>query len=209
MEFDPAKRIPCHCGSKDCRGFMNWDKRFVAVEATEERQSDASVNDYDAFSKGDQSLGDSASCYSSRTTNEDGFADERSMTSSHMSMSDGDSFTGREESVVARTQVDIAAAVFGMSKDENDLSHPGMSQIYVNTVGSSDHSRIHEDGNDALMYSRGRVKRSFDESDGSSDRSSASLPSSSPTGDERSLQVVIKPMQASPAKRIKLCPESH
>jgi SET domain-containing protein len=24
LEYDPAKRIPCHCGSAECRGFMNW-----------------------------------------------------------------------------------------------------------------------------------------------------------------------------------------
>eukprot|EP00578_Thalassiosira_sp_NH16_P012517 CAMPEP_0181126366 /NCGR_PEP_ID=MMETSP1071-20121207/27587_1 /TAXON_ID=35127 /ORGANISM="Thalassiosira sp., Strain NH16" /LENGTH=1274 /DNA_ID=CAMNT_0023211955 /DNA_START=204 /DNA_END=4025 /DNA_ORIENTATION=+ len=24
LEYDPAKRIPCHCGSLECRGFMNW-----------------------------------------------------------------------------------------------------------------------------------------------------------------------------------------
>jgi hypothetical protein len=24
LEFDKSKRIPCHCGSKECRGFMNW-----------------------------------------------------------------------------------------------------------------------------------------------------------------------------------------
>ncbi len=24
LEYDPAKRILCHCGSADCRGFMNW-----------------------------------------------------------------------------------------------------------------------------------------------------------------------------------------
>lgn len=24
LEYDEKKRIPCHCGAKDCRGFMNW-----------------------------------------------------------------------------------------------------------------------------------------------------------------------------------------
>jgi len=24
LEYDESKRIPCHCGSQDCRGFMNW-----------------------------------------------------------------------------------------------------------------------------------------------------------------------------------------
>jgi len=25
LELDPERRIPCSCGSKQCRGFMNWD----------------------------------------------------------------------------------------------------------------------------------------------------------------------------------------
>jgi len=29
IEYDKSKRIPCHCGSPDCRGFMNWDKKYV------------------------------------------------------------------------------------------------------------------------------------------------------------------------------------
>jgi histone-lysine N-methyltransferase SETD1 len=29
VEFDVAKRIPCNCGARDCRKFMNWDKRYV------------------------------------------------------------------------------------------------------------------------------------------------------------------------------------
>mmetsp|Transcript_2910 Transcript_2910/g.6275 ORF Transcript_2910/g.6275 Transcript_2910/m.6275 type:complete len:1508 (+) Transcript_2910:157-4680(+) len=29
LEYDPAKRIPCHCGSSECRGFMNWDKKYL------------------------------------------------------------------------------------------------------------------------------------------------------------------------------------
>lgn len=37
-EFDETKRIPCNCGSPDCRKFMNWDYRYVAVP----RQSDTS-----------------------------------------------------------------------------------------------------------------------------------------------------------------------
>ncbi len=28
IETDPAKRIPCGCGSIECRGYMNWDKRW-------------------------------------------------------------------------------------------------------------------------------------------------------------------------------------
>jgi histone-lysine N-methyltransferase SETD1 len=57
LEYDESKRIPCHCGSKGCRGFMNWvsllsflyssipaffltfsfltqDKKYVAVTTT-------------------------------------------------------------------------------------------------------------------------------------------------------------------------------
>jgi histone-lysine N-methyltransferase SETD1 len=33
FEYDETKRIPCHCGAKDCRGFMNWDKRYVNLPA--------------------------------------------------------------------------------------------------------------------------------------------------------------------------------
>ena len=29
FEPDPEKRIPCHCGAEECRGFLNWDKRFT------------------------------------------------------------------------------------------------------------------------------------------------------------------------------------
>ncbi|KAL7552962.1 hypothetical protein ACHAWF_016203, partial [Thalassiosira exigua] len=29
LEYDPSKRILCHCGSPHCRGFMNWDKKYV------------------------------------------------------------------------------------------------------------------------------------------------------------------------------------
>jgi len=28
IEMDPSKRIPCGCGSIECRGYMNWDKRW-------------------------------------------------------------------------------------------------------------------------------------------------------------------------------------
>ncbi|KAL7563413.1 hypothetical protein ACA910_016510 [Epithemia clementina (nom. ined.)] len=31
LEYDPLKRIPCHCDSRNCRGFMNWDKRYVVA----------------------------------------------------------------------------------------------------------------------------------------------------------------------------------
>ena len=29
LEYDEDKRIPCHCGSNDCRGFMNWVRTFT------------------------------------------------------------------------------------------------------------------------------------------------------------------------------------
>jgi len=31
LEYDSAKRIPCLCRSRACRGFMNWDKRYVVA----------------------------------------------------------------------------------------------------------------------------------------------------------------------------------
>ena len=31
IEYDPAKRIPCICGTSECRGFLNWDQRYVAL----------------------------------------------------------------------------------------------------------------------------------------------------------------------------------
>ena len=31
LEYSEEKRIPCHCGTKECRGFMNWDKRYVTI----------------------------------------------------------------------------------------------------------------------------------------------------------------------------------
>jgi len=30
-EFDESQRICCNCGSDECRGYMNWDKRYVAI----------------------------------------------------------------------------------------------------------------------------------------------------------------------------------
>ena len=56
LEPDESKRIPCHCGARDCRGFMNWDKRYVAVPPVSNQQvehsptrrhdSDSSVGQY-------------------------------------------------------------------------------------------------------------------------------------------------------------------
>jgi histone-lysine N-methyltransferase SETD1 len=31
LEYNPAKRIPCQCGAQNCRGFMNWDKKYIVV----------------------------------------------------------------------------------------------------------------------------------------------------------------------------------
>lgn len=28
LEYNEDKRIPCYCGANNCRGFMNWDKRY-------------------------------------------------------------------------------------------------------------------------------------------------------------------------------------
>ncbi|KAL7515076.1 hypothetical protein ACHAXN_013034 [Cyclotella atomus] len=32
LEYDPSKRIPCHCKSSNCQGFMNWDKKYVIID---------------------------------------------------------------------------------------------------------------------------------------------------------------------------------
>ena len=43
LEYDESKRIPCHCGSRDCRGFMNWVSSqlqdFIAIELFEEEKN--------------------------------------------------------------------------------------------------------------------------------------------------------------------------
>jgi hypothetical protein len=47
LEYDAAKRIPCHCGAKNCRGYMNWDKKYVSVPRTtnsRENPSDTSLH---------------------------------------------------------------------------------------------------------------------------------------------------------------------
>jgi len=31
LEYDEKKRIPCHCGTSKCKGFMNWDNRYVVL----------------------------------------------------------------------------------------------------------------------------------------------------------------------------------
>ena len=37
LEYDPAKRISCRCGAPNCRGYMNWDKKYVLVGAPDEQ----------------------------------------------------------------------------------------------------------------------------------------------------------------------------
>ena len=34
-EFNESKRIPCNCKSLECRGYMNWDKSYVANSSVE------------------------------------------------------------------------------------------------------------------------------------------------------------------------------
>jgi len=36
LEYDPAKRIPCHCGSAECRGFMNWVSSYQYQTSAQE-----------------------------------------------------------------------------------------------------------------------------------------------------------------------------
>ena len=35
LEYNPEKRIPCRCGASNCRGFMNWDKKYVVAGSAE------------------------------------------------------------------------------------------------------------------------------------------------------------------------------
>ena len=44
LEYDPSKRIPCHCGTRNCRGFMNWDKRYVLAPPSPERDTTIEPN---------------------------------------------------------------------------------------------------------------------------------------------------------------------
>lgn len=47
LEYDEKKRIPCHCGSTKCKGFMNWDNRYVVIppkEKDEEKQKKSSTS---------------------------------------------------------------------------------------------------------------------------------------------------------------------
>jgi len=41
LEYNQEKRIPCHCGTKECRGFMNWDKRYVVVPLKPPEEKDS------------------------------------------------------------------------------------------------------------------------------------------------------------------------
>ena len=52
FEYDEKKRIPCHCGAVDCRGFMNWDKKYVPIPASAVTQpAAAGQNQQDGHSK--------------------------------------------------------------------------------------------------------------------------------------------------------------
>jgi len=42
LEYDESKRVPCHCGARDCRGFMNWNKRFVVTPTPHTAEESAS-----------------------------------------------------------------------------------------------------------------------------------------------------------------------
>jgi histone-lysine N-methyltransferase SETD1 len=42
LEYDESKRIPCHCGAKDCRGFMNWVSSHSGWLCTRRCQSSSS-----------------------------------------------------------------------------------------------------------------------------------------------------------------------
>lgn len=40
LEYNEKKRIPCHCGSAKCKGFMNWDNRYVVIPPKEKSEDD-------------------------------------------------------------------------------------------------------------------------------------------------------------------------
>lgn len=55
LEYDASERIPCRCGASNCRGFMNWDKKYVVVDPSGDEKpttngakltKNASVDDY-------------------------------------------------------------------------------------------------------------------------------------------------------------------
>lgn len=37
LEYDESKRISCRCGARECRGYMNWDKKYVSLPNNEKR----------------------------------------------------------------------------------------------------------------------------------------------------------------------------
>lgn len=55
-EYDPTKRIPCNCRAKDCRGFMNWDRRFVEVKIPNDITPDDSSVDRSFQGDGSENL---------------------------------------------------------------------------------------------------------------------------------------------------------
>ncbi len=44
-EYDPLKRIPCNCGSKVCRRFLNWDKKFDNTAETRTMPASVATDD--------------------------------------------------------------------------------------------------------------------------------------------------------------------
>jgi len=40
FELDPEKRLECNCGAPGCKGFMNWDDKFVAVDQEDDKKTE-------------------------------------------------------------------------------------------------------------------------------------------------------------------------
>jgi len=45
LEYDEKKRIPCHCGSAKCKGYMNWDDRYVVIPPKEKGEAENKKDD--------------------------------------------------------------------------------------------------------------------------------------------------------------------
>ncbi|GKY92432.1 hypothetical protein MPSEU_000213700 [Mayamaea pseudoterrestris] len=86
LEYDPSKRISCHCGAKDCRGYMNWDKKFVVVPDEEKL-----VADDDGNAKADHCFDDISPADASRPGDDDSVSEMASFAS------DGCTFTDKNE----------------------------------------------------------------------------------------------------------------
>lgn len=39
LEPDPSQQIPCRCGARDCRGYLNWDNRYADNPESSEKDS--------------------------------------------------------------------------------------------------------------------------------------------------------------------------